>query len=310
MTTQAPGAQPGVGLRVPVAADGTTRPLPTTAIRVLVDRYLDPGTVDRQALCLRSSTAVLTEDDKCTDGVVLRPTYDPIQRVATFYLDPTPLAASTFYRLTLRRAGDEGLRSFDGVPLEGIFALEFTTAEAVPDAVVEAPPVGPLWCGTPECLAACAGNADCQAKCSIGTILLASCAVGGCHAVVDGEGPAAMGLDLSSGAAVQATAIGHVARGTQRGPGAAEADVSSIAFGRAMPIIQPSDPGRSYLLYKIAASTLEGELPAADGEKDRLREGLVVGMPMPAPPYTPPQAAKLDHLVRWIAAGADVSECP
>jgi hypothetical protein len=310
VTTQAPGAAPGVGERVSLAADGTTRPLPTTAIHVRVDRYLDPGSVSRQALCLVSSTAVVTTDDECNGDVLLRPTYDPIQRVASFYLDPAPLAPATFYRVTLF-GGEDGLRSFDGVPLEGIFALEFTTADAVPDAPVEAPPTGPLWCGTPECLAAC-GERDtlCRQNCSIRGGPLFFCASAGCHSVVEGNGPAAMGLDLSSGGAVQATAIGHVAHGTQRGAGAAEADVSSIAFGRAMPIIQPGDPGRSYLLYKIAASALEEKTPAAEGEKDRLREGLVVGMPMPPQVYTPPSADQLDHLVRWIAAGADVSVCP
>ncbi len=312
--TPPPAGVPRSRTRVPVAFDGSTKPLPTTAIHVRVDRFLDPGTANRQAICLQSSTAVVRTLEECTAGLLLKPTYDPIRRTVSYYLDGAALAPSTFYRVTLLPAdeetGDFGLRAFDGAAMSGIFALEFTTDAAAEGEAVEAPPVGPLYCGTPECLAACEGEPSCRIKCSLRETALLDCSSGGCHAVVKGQGRAAMGLDLSDPGGIAQTAIAHVAHQTQRGPGAAQADVSSIAFGRAMPIIQPGDPGRSYMLYKIAASAgfdPTGDL--AEGEKTRLRDALVVGMPMPPATYDVPPIEQLDHLVKWIAGGADIADC-
>lgn len=182
------------------------------------------------------------------------------------------------------------------------------------------------------CKAACTACNDCQTACrpvcvdrcpdSVSTALT-NCAFASCHredrddtgALLKG---AAMGLDLSSAEAIVATAINKVAHQTQQGEHADTIDRSPLRFGRAMPLIDAATPGEpggfpgnSYLLYKLAIG------PGATGasaptveEGARLRNTVVMGLPMP-----PKQGARIsevdvDAIVTWIAQGAPTPVCP
>ncbi len=334
-----------------IAVDGSTRPTTGTSIRVRVDRFLDPSSATRQAICVQSSTANITGIEGCSAGLVLRPSYDPTSRTVTYYLETetTKLAPDTLYRITLFRSEGEdgfGLRAFDGPPLGGPFVLEFTTEALNPQdpGPTEGPRLDINFCSSRKCEVVCdtryprlddaAPDYDaeldaanelsrdaCKETCAPGIEdVLGSCAYGGCHQATDLKPKVPMGLDLFAPEGLQATAIAHVAHGTERGPGAQNPDAAGVAFGRAMPIIAPGDAGNSYLLYKVVANPAfdPDDTTVAVDERLRLRQAFVVGAPMPPTfagtaeqpasngPLTPEMARRLSD---WIAAGADTNRC-
>jgi hypothetical protein len=165
--------------------------------------------------------------------------------------------------------------------------------------------------------------------------LFFGCGFANCHAPATPGSTAgtAAGLNLKTLEGVRATAIGQIAHQTQQGQQSVTGDQSPLRFGRAMPNIDPGNPGNSYALYKVIIhplnhykadeQTLEPQLAASI---QRLRETVVVGVPMPAEnglwqPYLPLQddsdprtvslAAQqhMQMLSSWIAYGA-VTECP
>lgn len=317
----------------PIAGDGSTRPITGTSIRVRVDRFLDPVSASRQAICVQSSTAVIDSFEECSAGLILRPSYDPMTRTVSYFLetDTTRLAPDTLYRVSLFRSEGEtgfGLRAFDGAPLGGLFAVELTTeADSAADpGVTEGPNLGINFCRKSDCLRGCAERTDaqaCAATCTTGAQeVLDTCAYSGCHQATTEGGQAPMGLDMFSADGLQMTAIARVAHGTARGPAGQTPDVAGLAFGRAMAIIAPGDPGNSYLLYKVLANPAfsAGDPTLAPGESERLRSSFVVGAPMPptfpgnAEPPRPASNAPMSPenaaiLSQWIAAGADTSRC-
>jgi hypothetical protein len=325
----------------PVALDGSTRPTTGTSIRVRVNRYLDPASASRQALCVQSSTDDVPSIVACSAGLVLRPSYDPVSRTAAYFLetDQTQLAPDTLYRITLfRRAGEDGfgLRAFDGPALGGPFVLEFRTESPHPDgpAPTDGPDTSINFCKPTRCFAVCGQlpeeqRAACAETCTPGIEdALESCAFGGCHQTTADQKPP-MGLDLYAPEGLQATAIARVAHGSMRGAGAQNADLAGLAFGRAMPLIAPGDPGNSYLLYKVlahpgfdpaVAAPAQQLAPGLEaGESERLRASVIVGSPMPptsngdgpeAPAVSDPLAVERAlRISRWIAAGADTTRC-
>ena len=108
-------------------------------------------------------------------------------------------------------------------------------------------------------------------------------------------------------------------------------EASPGRFGRAMPLIDPGNPGNSYLLYKIliGQSAIDPSLPAEAAEKlrqetERLQAAFVVGTPMPPPPARPalgfypegpddqnviPYVDGMDILSAWIVNGAVPRDC-
>lgn len=157
----------------------------------------------------------------------------------------------------------------------------------------------------PDCLT------DCTAGCPNGVLqTFSSCVFGACHQD-NGAVGAAMGLDLSSMPAVSLSAISQVAKQTQQGENADEPDRSPLRFGRAMPIIDPFNPGNSYLLYKIAVGkSATGEAVVTAEETARLRASVVVGMPMPPPPGSAIRDIDMAAIADWIAQGAPTPVCP
>ena len=310
------GPQRGVDtVRPPIhivdANVGPSKPLPIDGvIELSFDRFLNPSTVNRQGVGLRD------EFDQAPVSPVV--TYDPVRRVVTLSNPSTDgkpwLLPGQPYKLVLpipTKEGDFGLRAIDDAGLEGKGAIVigfFTSAPAgrVPDPTATfCTDVFPIFQGT--------------------------CAA--CHSSATDHLPPA-GLDLHTESGV-AFAKNRVANAANTGPRSGAGRPASDFFPVDMPIIDPGNPGNSFLLYKLllAPPSRDGALEIcplpptavtflqppgdvalvlANGERERLGD-YVLGMPMPAstPDHqsTPLGPGQLDRLRRWIAQGAKVETC-
>lgn len=292
----------------------------STSLRVRFDRFLLPSSISRQAFCLRANTADVATFVDCQDGVFLQPTYDPVKREIVLRQEPKArLADATVYKLTLlvpttdgECSVDEatacGVRAFDRAPLDKPYTLSFRTADTTAANAVDetAPPA--VFCGNDGA-----------------AFVLAGCGYAGCHAPTPNGPGAASGLDFEGIFAggdtypTASTAINRVAHQTQIGERADDIEETPARFGRAMPIIDAHDlgksgsPGNSYLMYKLLTGYSVGKLssdlqPSAE-EIARLRASVVVGMPMPAADSAVSEAQLLT-LSNWIAGGAPMQKCP
>jgi hypothetical protein len=336
------GVAGGLPRKEPLKSAGSTKVLTTSSFRVRFDRFLLPATAIRQSVCLQPLTGHVETLADCKAGVFLEPTYDPVERAVTYrQKEGARLATDTTYTLTVLAPTTadtlDGFRAFDGAGLDDNLELEFSTVGVdPPDAKPETRPHEDWFCEPSQgCAAACKESdetracvatacepadegcaARCLASCTalcVPSARLATCAFGACHGVTsEPRSGAVMGLDLSSFEAIRDTAIGHVAHQTQNGEHAQRAESAPSRFGRAMPIIEPGNPGNSYLLYKllIAPPYTTGEFAPSASEIERLRSAFVVGLPMPAAGGLPVPTPALVALSEWIAAGADVGDCP
>lgn len=329
--------------------EGVTR---TGGLRLTFDRFLAPTAAIRQAICVRPALENLADASACRDPVqaFTRPEEDPVHRRVTFRLPAGQrYLPETAYRVTVFAStrtddgsvsvDDNAFRAFDGAPLERRYAFDFTTqGEDVDDDTDEIAPSPEAYCAAIDCFRACADDAECRDACrtlclddtcfGFGDLLAPSrpgrdvpavfetCATSGCHG-----GPTdalALGLDLSSRQAVARTR-GRVARQTQTGADADLPRQNPRPFGRSMPLVDPSQPANSYLLYKPLIHPLNHVVPPPRDELDRLRAAAVVGLPMPTgvtgpgrgmvPDDVAGSLALLERLRLWIASGAVVS-CP
>ncbi len=79
-----------------------------------------------------------------------------------------------------------------------------------------------------------------------------------------------------------------------------------------MPILDPGAAGNSYLIYKLIGNA-QIPLPVTliAGERERVLDQIVVGMPMP--PSTKPQAllreGEPEWLSEWLIQGAPTATC-
>ena len=237
----------------------------------------------------------------------------------------------------LRDGAGDGLFAFDGALLARRYAYNFRTKSDESSAKDEPLPSRDRYCAAQHCFSGCAGDADpqackddCQRLClneqcgSLGDgnllggppggSLFATCALGGCHGPQTNDDGLAMGLDLSTVSALSSSAIGKTAHQTQTGEAATIGQVSGKRFGRAMAVIEPYNPGGSYLMYKLLVASrnhADDIDPSLEAEIARLRAGVVVGLPMPPPTYgattsaEPGQLQKRMQLISdWIAHGA------
>lgn len=296
-----------------IALNGSTADVvATTSFRLTFDRFLLPTATFRQSVCLQPVLGLVTAAASCARGVTLEPAYDPVLRRITYRQPATSagLAPGTRYTISVFPPPDDGttngIQAFDGAPLDRAVSREFTTRDSEPAGTVVEPPPSVDFCAALD-----------------GDVFKATCAAGGCHT---GSGPAdhgvvlgpAAGLDFSSNAGLQATAVSRVAHGTQTGEHADKGEVSPSRFGRAMPIIDPTRPGNSYLLYKLLSSEANGA-PGSDAAAEkarvdeiaRLRAAVVVGMPMPPADGAskPLDQQQLEQISDWILLGAATS-CP
>ncbi len=315
-----------------LAADGSSKVVPSASLRLRFDRFLLPGSISRQAVCLQADTGDVPNYTKCGKGVFLEPTYDPVRReVVLRQKAGARLALGTFYKLTLYKPEIEGdctpdaptscgIRAFDRAPLEEAYTLTFRTVDVDPGAVPDETAPAVVFCGDKGAAAALTG-----------------CAYGNCHATTSGnpcvptksnkypdcaEGLSFYNLLYGNLVDTEQTAINRVAHQTQTGESASIPEKTPARFGRAMPIIDAfnpgvaGNPGNSYVMYKILVGTSIDAAPAdikpSDAEVQRLLDSVVVGMPMPPPDpaAAPVDAEQMLNLSNWIQHGAPLSVCP
>ena len=181
----------GAPIRSRVANDGTTRGvLGTSSIILRFDRFLDPLSPTRQAICLQPTLGRTTSYLDCQGVDFLQPTYDPVWRRVEYRQQAgARLAAQTTYQLTIFRAPDDaapGFRAFDGAPFGQDATLELATAAMDPPAATdELPPKGDRFCEDAPCLEACEAAPTvkaCGAPCAItATACAAACATEACR---------------------------------------------------------------------------------------------------------------------------------
>jgi hypothetical protein len=304
--------------------------MPTNGtIALRFDRFLNPATVNRQAI------RVYTGDPDILGGPLFGVSYDPVERVVELRVASGGYAPQTLYHYELlvpSAPGDGGIRAFDGAPLaEAGIPLRGTFFTA--DSGVEMPPVATA----PSC-------ADIVEH--VFSAELGACATARCHRSSGNFGNgtdlggAPYGLWLDSRANLRVTAVDRVARETELGDvSGGLPDQNAERFGVRMPLIAPKNPGNSYLLYKLlykpenfAPCPASGRgpfctdddprvsthpdlplakhqsvVPAAE-EVQRLREWFVKGEGMPLDPDGRGLSVGLGGLravASFIAAGAD-----
>lgn len=284
-------------------------PLTSTSFAIIVDRYLDPRTPIRQAYCLRSEAASQpTSALDCVGALSTRPTYDPVSRTLRVYVDAA-LTPATTYTFTVFAAVDAaafGLRALDGLPLDAPYHVSFTTSEDLPDRELESP----------------ADLDEGIVTCNDARVLFAGCTT--CHKdseLIDGQPVPNAPMGLSFEPLGLPLAIDRVAHQTAQGDQGSEAAKRPARFGAGMPIIQRSNPGNSYALYKVLARARYYPDTMADGELERL-QSWIVGSPMPShevvaienpddPDGDPIEVSAaitqgaLRRISNWIATGAN-----
>lgn len=323
------GSFPKDGCGVGDSTDCTVPTNVTLAFRF--DRFLNPSTVNRQAIRL------YTGDPELSPGVPpFEVSYDPIERVVEFRTPPGyALAPSTLYRLELNVAkgpDDFGIRAFDGAPLaeaELPLELSFFTGDDQVDTPVPPPPsCADILGKLSSVFSACTG-VECHQK-------------GGNAVAGRAVQEAPHGLWLDTPERFTLSALNRVARQTETGDQSGGLPTPRAArFGVRMALVDPRNPGGSYLMYKLLRNLGNFEpcppgsqapvcaepgdpqvsahpwLPLAEGESfapslaelERLQEWFVRGAPMPRPRGDgEPLSIYLQGLratSRFIAAGAD-----
>ncbi|AUX41914.1 hypothetical protein SOCE26_033390 [Sorangium cellulosum] len=332
-------------VRTALDPSGATTVLSTSSFVLKFDRFLLPSAVGaalgHESVCLSADLAaqVKTYAD-CLNPIALTPSYNPVRREVTFrQVEGMPrLLPGTRYALTVLAPVDEaasaGIRAFDGAPLGANVRLEFTVAAMdPPETQPERPPSGDFFCQRDlECVSGmCQDDPVCTTCVRGAALYLWACA--GCH----GDADTAVGLNLDVGMTfnrldpLHATAIGHAAHQTQMGERAHVGEHNPERFGTAMPLIDPGDPGNSYLLYKIIVgqNAVDPLLSPDQAEQvraeiERLRGAFVMGLPMPPPksnqsfrlfsedpndPLLVPHVDGTDILTAWILDGAKTRDC-
>jgi len=312
-----------------VASD---RPLPADGtIRIAFDRLLLPSTVTRQAVVLRDSS------QNPFNPIV---SYDPVGRMVTLS-NPNPsggawLNVGQSYSITLAapRGEDagaaEGVRAIDRAPLDAVYQIGFSVIAGTGAFEPEAKfcrDVFPIF----------------QERCSSSSCHASPKTIATSARFPDGLSKPAAGLLLETSLGVAATAVRRTAQAANTGPSASTPRESGRVFGIDMPLIDPGNPGNSFLVYKMLltprpATPLPvsirpkctgetGTLPVSANVPDtgdmsaeeRQRLGnFVPGNPMPYPSFTSSGALvydsalsgeELQRVRSWIAQGAKVEEC-
>lgn len=213
---------------------GADRPMPVDGvIQIAFDRYLLPATVNRQSIAIVDAANMPLAPELAPVIV-----YDPIARTATLSRQQASwLTQGQTYKVLLGvpEVGAEqgGVRAIDGATLFPAQKREFTFIVGAPGGVTEIEPSG-------------TGNFFCREvrpifvnKC--GTLLA-------CHASGDS---AAASLILDSSKGIAATALNRLAQGSNTGGRSSNPPSPGRIFGVDMPIIDPGNPGNSWLMYKI-----------------------------------------------------------
>ena len=308
------------------SVDPVTAEVPADGvIQISFDRYLLPSTITRQ------SYVVVDNMNQPLGSLDLKTVYDPVARTVTIAGPQGPgvawLTPGLEYKVVLLVPRDEasdlgGFRAIDRSPLENVVQVVFR-AGAVSGVTTLDPAVD--FCA------------------DVLPIFQAKCAGGGCH------GPPASGsatrsaasLILTSTDGLRITAKGRVAQGSNTGGKSFTPAPEGPIFGIDMALIQPGNPGSSWLMYKVemaphpvidagqepsyACTPPEGSPPvparaapyrplapvssrATDGERERLGN-FILGREMPYPNGQPLTFEQRELIRIWIANGAETREC-
>ena len=313
----------GPPVRLLGANVGPDRPMPADGVvQLAFDRYLLPSTVVRQSVVLADANG-----EPVTGADAPLVTYDPIARTVTLSSPKAPAAPWLLegqpYKVALRLptnddTNEEGLRAIDRAALDPNQPLEIGFFVGPPSGAASHEP-GVQFCA------------------DVLPLLKQRCA--GCHYA----GAGAAGLALDSATSVARTALNRIAQGANTGGRSSGTDETGKVFGIDMRIVEPGNPGRSWLLYKVElarAPVVEAGVTApllcanaeaapardyqplapaqpwpADAERSVLGDHVLGReMPYPASPLASPIEQPLtfherQRLRMWIAQGAKVSEC-
>jgi hypothetical protein len=267
-------------------------------IEIRFDRYLLPKTASRQSITIFSGAEGNT--------IFLAPSYDVLERVVTYRGPYGQLAAGVVYQVELPLPDEDkdgfGFRAFDGAGLKkGRVPLtwSFRTSRAVAPASRPDP--------APSC--------DEALKVFQG---------GGCARCHTDHANAPFGLSLASAIGVRDTALGQPSHETSTWARPGDTLVDPARFGTGMPLIEPGDPGTSYLIYKLLENPANfgpdggcftshsvalppGQCQVASRpERARLADWFVDGDPMP--PGKEALSGGIDDLktlVRFINGATD-----
>jgi hypothetical protein len=287
-------------------------------IRVRFDRFLRPETAIRQSIRVTGGTIDAETGGAIAGETYLEPTYDAVERVVTFRLPAgSAWAPGVRYTVTLWAARDNGgfgAKAWDGQELAASVVFAFTPGTTTDDVAVA--PVPAAYCGS------CVDNVPVLGARDV----LRNCAISGCHAGKEPE----VGLNLEDRAGIERTALRLPAHETFTGPSSTDAPTNPNLFGVNMPIIDPGNPGNSFLLFKsmirpdnyetnsgdekkqlTSDQPVGGEKTPSDAEIVRLENAFVKGQPMPV--FASIGIHQLRTLQAWIAAGAplqDDASCP
>jgi hypothetical protein len=263
------------------------------------DRFLNPATVSRQAIRLYSG-----DPNGSPASPPFEVTYDPIERVVE-YRTPSgyALEPATLYELELVVADSpesSGIRAIDGAPLaEGDLPLRvvFVTGdEQVTSITDEAPNCDEIVGNADAVLKTCTGSA-CHRK---GGNVVGQLAVG--------DAPHSLWLDTPSHFSL--TAVSRIARQTETGDqsGGVAAE-RSPRFGVRMALVDPHNPGGSYLMYKLLRNLRNFEPCPADATSPTCATAADPGesvhalLPLPEGELITPSAAEVERLHEWFVHG-------
>jgi hypothetical protein len=224
----------GPAIRILGVNVGADQKLPADgSIQIAFDRYLLPSTVNRQSIAVLDGAKQPLSPDLAPVIV-----YDPIARTVTLSGPKQPwLTEGQPYTLVLGipqgDADQGGVRAIDRATLvadqkrELAFIVGPRTGAAIEPNVSFCRDVLPIF----------------TAKCNLPT----------CH----GNGDrAAASLVLDTSAGVGATALNRIAQGSNTGGRSVNPPSPGRLFGVDMPIIDPGNPGNSWLMYKIDLARL------------------------------------------------------
>lgn len=256
------------------------------SIRVQFDRFLSPLSVMRQSICIASIGPMAREAGRDGCEQFPAPEYDPVDRVAV-WKPIRPLKPGVRYTVVLRPPEDEddtdGIRAFDGAPLEAPYVFSFVTERRSPCDEEESCPDGARclceddacrrktcqqpsnepardvdYCATPRSLCTVPPNA-CERPGSVPATtpgpraLLHGCAGSVCHSshARSRSSTGALGGTLSLTNDGIRDYIGKVALETATGSDPTAINRLGVPFGVNMPYVDPGFPANSYLLWKL-----------------------------------------------------------
>lgn len=263
-----PATQPTAKIRLLSANVGPDRTLPMNgAVQLAFDRYLLPSTVIRQSIQL-----VTVAGEPVEPSVVQ---YDPVARTVTLssMAGTKWLVEGQTYRVIAgvpENKDGNGFRSLDGATLETPISITFLVGPA--KTVVIDPPVDFCVDVLPIFSAKCSGSA--------------------CHSSGDVSRPsvAAASLVLDSSTGVASTALNRASQAANTGASFYKTAPGKV-FGVNMPLVDPGNPGNSWLLYKMLLAPPPASVPAYSPYTC----AKAPPMATPAAPYTPLAPNALVH---------------